>query len=100
LARSRSRSPESTDFSMTIGVTRGRLIAVACVMLIFASAFAGAAVAAPHAADLGPEVPLAQPAGGFVGRLSVTPAHGPVGTSLTVTGEALPPAQECQLVWR
>ena len=84
---------------MTIGVTRGRLTALACGALAFV-ALAGSALAAPRASELGPEAPLAQPTGGYVGRLSVTPAHGPAGTPLAVTGEGFPAEQELQLVWR
>ena len=43
---------------------------------------------------------MAEPSGGFVGRLEVAPEHGPVGTPLTVTGEGFPPEQEFDLVWR
>ena len=56
-------------------------------------------VAAPRAAEFGPEVTLAEPSGGYVGRLSVTPNHGPVGTPLMVAGEGFPADQELQLVW-
>jgi hypothetical protein len=59
-----------------------------------------AASAAPRAAALGPEAALAEPAGGYVGRLAVAPEHGPAGTPLNVTAEKLPPNQEFQLVWR
>src|SRR5215203_6171674 len=62
--------------------------------------FNPSAWAAPRAADLGPEVPLLQPLGGYVGQLKVTPAHGPAGTPLTVTGEGFAPNTEHQLVWR
>ena len=85
---------------MTIGVTRGRPIALACWTFVLGFALVSTAVAAPRASDLGPEESLAEPAGGYVGRLSVTPTHGPVGTPLAVTGEGLPPDQEFQLVWR
>ena len=56
--------------------------------------------AAPKAAALGPEVALSTPRDGYVGRLDVTPLHGPVGTQVTVTGDKLPANQEFQLVWR
>jgi hypothetical protein len=51
-------------------------------------------------ADLGPEVALTEPSGGFVGHLKVTPSNGPAGTPVTVTGEGFPAGQELQLVWR
>jgi hypothetical protein len=57
--------------------------------------------AAPRLAEaLGPEVAIGEPSGGYVGRLIVTPEHGPTGTPLTVTAEGLPAAEEFQLVWR
>ena len=59
-----------------------------------------AGVAAPRAAELGLEAQLAEPSGGYVGRLKVAPEHGPAGTPLTVTAEGLPPEQEFDLVWR
>ena len=55
--------------------------------------------AAPPAAELGPPAPLAEPSGGFVGQLKVTPEHGPVGTPVTVTGEGFPAGQDVDLVW-
>jgi len=69
-----------------------------CVCTLVALSFAQA-VAAP-AASLGPEVALAEPKDGYVGRLDVAPLHGPVGTPLTVTADKLPPHAEFQLVWR
>jgi len=63
-------------------------------------ALSTAALAAPRAADLGPQVTLAEPAGGYVGQLSVAPAHGPAGTPLKVTGEGFPAEQQLDLVWR
>src|SRR6266404_3747810 len=51
-------------------------------------------------AALGPEVAIGQPSGGYVGRLMVTPEHGPTGTPLTVTAEGLPAGEEFQLAWR
>jgi len=58
------------------------------------AAFAGTA------AQLGPEVAIAEPRDGFVGRLDITPYNGPAGTPLSITAERLPPNQEFQLVWR
>jgi hypothetical protein len=69
-------------------------------LLALAVASATAAVAAPKAAELGPEVALAEPKDGYVGRLEVAPLHGPIGTRVTVTGDKLPAHQEFQLVWR
>jgi hypothetical protein len=65
-----------------------------------AVAAVGSALAAPRAADLGPEAPLAQPIGGYVGQLRVSPEHGPAGTPLTVTGEGFPAGEEFEPVWR
>jgi hypothetical protein len=56
--------------------------------------------AAPFASALGPEVPFAQPSGGYVGRLIVSPERGPAGTPLTVTAEGLPASQDVDVVWR
>src|SRR5262245_62870403 len=74
-----------------------RLIVAACALLL---ACGSQPVAAPLASALGAEAPLAEPSGGYVGRLKVAPEHGPSGTPLTVTAEGLPPEQEFDLVWR
>jgi hypothetical protein len=58
------------------------------------------ALAASLAAELGPQVSLAVPSGGYVGRLSVAPAHAPVGTPVTVTGQGFPSDQDFDLAWR
>src|SRR5579883_1323347 len=57
-------------------------------------------IAAPLAAELGPQVILAVPKDGFVGRLSVAPEHAPVGTPVIVSGQGFPPDQEFDLAWR
>lgn len=54
---------------------------------------------AAAAAQLGPEAPLATPHG-FVGRMAVSPEHGPPGTPVRVTAEGLPADTDFQLVWR
>jgi hypothetical protein len=77
-----------------------RLSAAACALIAFSLSSTAGALAAPLAADLGPVVSLGEPAGGFVGRLSVTPEHGPVGTPVTVSGQGLPAGQDIDLVWR
>jgi len=52
------------------------------------------------ATDFGPELAAAQPANGFVGKLSVAPLHASEGANVTVSGDALPANQEFDLVWR
>ena len=69
-------------------------------LLVLAKTFVAPVMAAPKAAALGPEVALSAPRDGYVGRLDVTPLHGPVGTQVTVTGNNLPANQDFQLVWR
>ena len=64
------------------------------------SAAARHAPALGLAAALGPEVAIGEASGGYVGRLTVAPEHGPAGTPLTVTAEGLPAGEEFQLVWR
>ena len=68
-----------------------------CALLVI---WVDRATAGPLAASLGPEATLAEPIGGYLGRLEVSPTHGPSGTSVTVTAENLLPNQEFQLVWR
>jgi len=76
----------------------GKLAALACAIGVFVGlfvlgslgSFCLSANAAPRASDLGPEAPMAEPSGGFVGQLKVTPAHGPVGTPVAVTGQGFP----------
>jgi hypothetical protein len=70
----------------------------ACALLVLS--LASPTHAAPKANQLGPEVALAVPKDGYVGRLEVAPLHGPVGTRVTVSGDKLPANQEFQLVWR
>jgi hypothetical protein len=84
---------------MRFGVGYRRLTALACALVGLVLAFPRGAAAIPSAAELGPEAPPAQTAGGFVGRLQVTPEHGPVGTPITVTGEGFPAGQNVDLVW-
>ena len=75
----------------------GLCVGALCALLVV---WVDRATAGPLAASLGPEAPLAEPIGGYLGKLEVSPTHGPSGTSVTVTAENLPPNQEFQLVWR
>ena len=77
-----------------------RLAGLACVLLALSLVSQPPAVAASPASALGPAVAAGEPSGGYVGRLSVSPEHGPAGTKLAVTAEGLPAGQEFQLVWR
>src|SRR5262245_53330724 len=56
--------------------------------------------AVPLAPELGPEVAIGEPLGGYVGRLFVSPEHGPAVTPVMVTADRLPAGEEFQLVWR
>src|ERR1043166_4122649 len=85
---------------MRFGVESRRLRAIACALAAFLLTFFAGTSAAKRAADLGPEVPLTQPSGGYVGQLKATPVRGPAGTPLIVTGEGFPAGQEFDLVWR
>jgi hypothetical protein len=71
-----------------------------CALCALTFAFTAKSLAAPRAAELGPEMPAAEPQNGYVGKLSVTPNHGPAGTPLMVSGEGFAPNQEFALVWR
>src|SRR5437588_3970079 len=83
---------------MILGLAR--LSALACALSVCFVMVTGSARAVPRAADLGPQVPMAQPKDGYVGRLALAPTTGPVGTAGTVTGEGFPAEQQLDLVWR
>src|SRR6266446_10605480 len=78
----------------------GRLVSWAGALLWLSLAPQSPSAAPHHAEALGPEVAIGEPSGGYVGRLTVAPEHGPAGTPLTVTAERLPAGEEFQLVWR
>src|SRR5262249_3194112 len=75
-------------------------LALVCALALSLFAISVEAASARRAAELGPEVALAEPAGGYVGKLKVTPEHGPAGTPVTVTGEGVPAGQEFEVAWR
>ena len=85
---------------MTIRVGGGRRGALAGLVFACLLGAEGTAGAAPRAAGLGPELPLAEPAGGYVGHLHATPEHGRAGTPVRITGEGFPAEAELQLAWR
>src|SRR6266436_9298530 len=78
----------------------GRLVNWAGLLVALSRVPQCPAAAAPLAAALGPEVAIDEPSGGYIGRLIVSPEHGPAGTPLTVTATGLPAGEELQLVWR
>src|SRR5438105_1797986 len=82
----------------SLSVRAGRALTLGCAFALAVSFHP--AQAGSLAAELGPEATLAEPSGGYVGRLQVTPEHGPAGTPLTVTASGLPGQQEFELVWR
>ena len=85
------------------GLAVSRLfLSIALVLSVAIAILSGviAVVAAPLPSQLGPEIALTRPRDGYVGRLDVAPLNGPAGTTVTVTADRLPPAQEFQLVWR
>src|SRR5262245_800845 len=92
------RSNRAEGNAMVLGVVIRRMSALACALTL-SFAFSSSAFAAPRAAELGPEVTLGEPSGGFEGRLSITPKQGPVGTPVTVSGEGFRAEQEVQLIW-
>jgi hypothetical protein len=58
---------------MMLRQSGGKLAALACAMGLFVlgsvGSFCPSANAASRATDLGPEAPMAEPSGGFVGQL-------------------------------
>src|SRR5580704_479248 len=76
----------------------GRLAGLACALVALALSSPAPSVAAPASA-LGPEVKVFKARDGYVGRMDVSPEHGPAGTPVTVTAEGLPPGGEFQVVW-
>src|ERR1700746_145139 len=83
---------------MTLGLAR--LSALVCALSLSCAVLSSSVQAAPRAAELGSEVPLTQPKDGYVGRLALSPTHGPVGTPISVSGDGFPPEQQIDLVWR
>lgn len=77
--------------------TRAVLAFVAVMAMVV---YAAEAADLRRAAELGAEVALAEPAGGYVGRLALEPEQGPVGTPITVRGKGLPAGEQFDLVWR
>ncbi len=72
------------------------LAAVGCVLALLLSGGARSGTAA----DFGPHVSLAEPSGGYSGKLALLPAHGPVGGKIHAAGSGFPANQNLDLVWR
>jgi hypothetical protein len=85
---------------MSVGC--GRLAGWSCALVLSAMAplalISSQAGAAPAAA-IGPQVEVGEPANGYVGRLTMTPAHAPAAAAVTAAATGLPPGQEFQLLW-
>ncbi len=64
-----------------------------------ATPVAAAAPALRPAHALGPEITAGTPQGGYVGRMTLTPAHAPAGTPVVVRVTGLPPRQAFDLAW-
>src|SRR5258708_23036291 len=83
-------------------MARGRagtmLAALLCAAVL--CVFEPAANAATSAFELGPAVPLTEPSGGYVGKLKLSPSHGPARTPVAGSGEGVSREQEFQLVLR
>ena len=75
-----------------------RVAGSACALVAAVLMSQARSVAAPVEAALGPQVAIGEPSNGYVGRLEVSPRHGPAGTPVTLAAEGLPPGQEFQLV--
>jgi hypothetical protein len=73
---------------------------LAAIAVIAALAAVSDGVRAAPASALGPEMPQAQPSGGFVGGLAVEPKHAPADSPVRITGEGFPAGQPVDLVWR
>ena len=97
--RGRRRNQKvSKAMAMMLGSVRRPLLIFACAVCVVA--LPQAATAAHPAGAFGPQVEQGEPSGGYVGRLDLTPDHGPAGTSVTVTAQGLPAGQEFEVVWR
>jgi hypothetical protein len=77
-----------------------RLLSLANVALVFLLTTESFAKDIPLAVSLGPKVMVGKPSGGYVGQMTLTPDHGPIGTPVKVSAKALPPNQEFDLVWQ
>ena len=75
----------------------GRRLALTLALLVAGWAGEPARAAGPEL--LGPPTAIGKPAGGYVGRMDLSPDRGPAGALVRVAVSNLPPGEEFELVW-
>ena len=68
--------------------------------LLVSLAFAAPSALAAGPEALGPRAAESEVSGGYVGRMNLTPDHGPGGSPVLLEASGLPPGDEVEIVWR